>query len=602
MSPSPRQLNFKKKQVSLGALDIIRQLRRRHLLWYGMAIVASLLLHGVLFFLVPGFNVYQRAPASSTEKQISLKLADVRLVAELPEAERRPPKFKPEAARGEVAGEVGAEATTIRRAMDETAVEPRQLGAGVMIGEQKNLAEPVPAERPIWEPRQEIISINQTMVRERDAQRKPRRYVEAIPRTLAGLDIAAPASRDALESGLVSTGAYYLVDDPSQFTWGRHVPAGTGGGGGGAAREVPPPRKILEEEPRKLIEDKQARVNILKALEKHLKAEVFIYRPPKGTSYDYFRIEIKRRTTDLLPVLPKDLLLVQDGSASMTEQKLHYCREGMIKALVSLAPGDRFNVVEFRDSLVKCFDAWAPVNPDTLMRAREFISRMESVGNTDIFDALKSLLQFPRQPGRPAIMVVASDGVATSGLTDHARIIEAFSRINQGEVSVFTLGTFPGVDAYLLDLLSYRNRGDTFIVKTGRWDIPMVLERRVREVSRPVLSDVRFRFAGQVECEAYPLLTANLYLDRPLVIYGRCRKWTRNLVFQATGLADEIKCDMVFDIDLAAAISGDDGIRTQWAWQRAYYLIGEHNRTKQPGIISELDRMGKAFNITIPYQ
>jgi Ca-activated chloride channel family protein len=241
------------------------------------------------------------------------------------------------------------------------------------------------------------------------------------------------------------------------------------------------------------------------------------------------------------------------------------------------------------------------VNPDTLQQAREFIGRMESVGNTDIFDALKDLLQFPRKPGRPVIMVVASDGDATMGMTDHTRIIEAFSQANHGEVSVFTLGTFPGVNAYLLDLLSYRNRGDTFIVKTGRWDIPSVFESRVREVSRPVLSDVRFRFAGQTYCEAYPLLTANLYLDRPLVIYGRFIKGTRRLVFQATGQADDIQCDMVFDLDLEKAMTGDAGVRTSWAWQRAYYLIGEHTRTKQPGIITELGRLGKTFNIKVPY-
>jgi hypothetical protein len=187
------------------------------------------------------------------------------------------------------------------------------------------------------------------------------------------------------------------------------------------------------------------------------------------------------------------------------------------------------------------------------------------------------------------------------GITDHTRIIEAFSQANQGEVSVFTLGTFPGVDAYLLDLLSYRNRGDTFIVKTGRWDIPAVFESRVREISRPVLSDVRFRFAGQTYCDAYPVLTANLYLDRPLVIYGRFMKGTKRLVFQATGQADDIQCDMVFDLDVEKAIPGDAAIRTSWAWQRAYYLIGEHTRTRQPGIITELGRLGKTFNIKIPY-
>ncbi len=584
----------------MGSLEIIRQIRRRNLVWYGIAVLVSILVHVAVFLFLPAFSVYKMSARPASEKQISLKLEEVKVVPDVPEADRRPPKFKPEAARGEVAGDVGVEATTVRRALDETAVEPRQVGAGVLIGEQRNLAEPVPVNRPIWEPRQEILSINQKIAKEEDAIRKPRRYMEVVPRSKAGLDIAAPASREALESGLVSTGAYYLVDDPSKFTWGRNVPAGMGSGG--AARDVPPPEKVIEEEPRKLVEEKQARGNILKALEKYLKADVYVYHSLKDPTYDYCRIEIKRRTADLLPVLSKDLILVQDGSASITEQKLHFCREGMLKALELLGPGDRFNVVEFRDNVVQCFDTWATVNPETLAKARDFIGRMESVGNTDIYDSLKALLQFPRKPGRPVIMVVASDGVATMGMTDHTRIIEAFSQLNHGDVSVFTLGTFPGVDAYLLDLLSYRNRGDTFIVKTGRWDIPAVLENRVREISRPVLSEVRFRFAGQTYYEAYPVLTANLYLDRPLVIYGRYHKGTRRLVFQATGQADDINCDMVFDLDLEKALKGDADIRTNWAWQRAYYLIGEHNRTKQPGILTELSRLGKAFNIKIPYK
>ncbi len=598
MRLSERQLNFRKKNESLGTLEIFRKLQRRHLIWYAIAIVVSLLLHVIVLLLLPGFSEYKVAARPVDEKQISLKLKEVKPAPELPDVDRRPPKFKPEAARGEVAGEVGAEATTIRRAMDETAVEPRPVGAGVLIGEQRNLAEPVPVDRPLWEPRQEILSINQAIVKDDATMPKPRRYMDSIPRGQNGLDIAAPASRDALESGLMSTGAYYLVDDPSKFTWGRNVPAGMGPGG--AARDVPPPKKVVEDEPREIVE-KQARVDILKALEKHLRADVFVYHSAPGTLYDYCRIEIKRRTTDLLPVLSKDVLLVQDGSASITEQKLRFCREGMLKALALLGPGDRFNVVEFRDSVAKCFDTWATVDPDNLQKAREFIGRMESVGNTDIFDALKDLLQFPRKPGRPVIMMVASDGDATTGLTDHTRIIEAFSQANRGEVSVFTVGTFPGVNAYLLDLLSYRNRGDTVIVKTGRWDIPEVFETRVREVSRPVLSDVRFRFASESMCEAYPQLTANLYLDRPLVIYGRYLKGTKRLVLQATGQADDIKCDMVFELDLEKGLPSDAGVRTRWAWQRAYYLIGEHTRTRQPGIISELGRMGKVFDIKIPY-
>lgn len=596
-----RQLNFRRNNQSLGAMEIVRRLHRRHLVWYGIAVVVSVFLHVLLIMFLPGISAYRIEPGRAFEKPISLRLEDVKAVPEAPEAERRPPKFKPETARGTaVAGEIGAEMTTVKRSLDESAVEPRQVGAGVLIGEQRTLSEPVPVDRPLWEPRQEILSINQKVVKDEAALSRPRRYVQEVPRTRAGTDIVAPASREDLERGISSTGAYYLVDDPSKFAWGRNVPAS--GGAGGVARDVPPPKTVLQEEPRKLTEEDRKRITVLKALEKYLKADVYAYRTPADPLYDYYRIEVKRRTAELLPVLPKDLLLVQDGSASITEQKLHFCREGMLKALDLLAPGDRFNVVEFRDSVSRCFETWATVDPDNLQQAREFIGRMESVGNTDIFDSLKDLLGTPRKPGRPVILMVVSDGVATTGLTDHSLIIEAFSQVNRGAVSVFTVGTYPGVNAYLLDLLSYRNRGDTFVVKTGRWDIPSAIEDRVREVARPVLSDVRFRFSGQTYCEAYPVLTANLYLDRPLVLFGRTPRNAKKLVFQATGRADDVQCDMVFDLDLTKAFGGAADIRSQWAWQRAYFLIGEHNRTKQPGILTELKTLGKTYDIRIPYR
>ena len=600
MTPSS-YLNFRRKDQSLGALEIFRRLHRRHVVSAGIAILASLLVHLLAILFLPGFSEFTIEPVQGFERPISLRLEDVKMVPEAAESEKRPPKFKPETARASaMAGEIGAEMTTIRRPTDEAEVEPRAVGAGVLIGEQKTLAEPVPVDRPLWEPRQEILSINRQIAMESLAVARPRRYIQDIPRQANGPDIAAPANRDDLEKGLVATGAYFLVDDPSQFSWGKNVPARMGGGGG--AREVPPPKTTLQEEPRKLTGEDSKRVTILKALEKYLKADVYVYHSPDDPLYDYCRIEIKRRTPELLPVLGKDFLLVQDGSASITEQKLHFCREGLLKALELLGPADRFNVIEFRDSVSRCFDTWATVDPDSLQRAREFIGRMESTGNTDIFDSLKDLLDSPRKPGRPVILMVVSDGVATAGMTDHSLIIEAFSQVNRGAVSVFTVGTYPGVNAYLLDLLSTRNRGDTFVVKTGRWDIPQVIEDRVREVSRPVLSDVRFRFAGQTYCEAYPVLTANLYLDRPLVLFGRYPRHARKLIFQATGRADDIQCDMVFDIDPAKGFSGTPDIRTQWAWQRAYFLIGEHNRTKQPGILTELKTLGKTFDIKIPYR
>jgi hypothetical protein len=59
---------------------------------------------------------------------------------------------------------------------------------------------------------------------------------------------------------------------------------------------------------------------------------------------------------------------------------------------------------------------------------------------------------------------------------------------------------------------------------------------------------------------------------------------------------------MVFDLDLSKARSGDKDIRTSWAWQKAYHVIGEHNRTKQPALLEQLRQIGRVYGIVIPYK
>jgi hypothetical protein len=603
MTRPDQRISFGNRQQAVAAAGIWRRIHRRHKIMGGVALVLSAGLHVALLTSFKGFTVYglMRDRLPDMGHQAPLKLKDVRVQPEIPANDRRPPRFRPEQARGAAAGEVGDEAARFRRETDRAAVEPRVVGQGALVGEDRGLESPAPVDRPVWEPRQEVMGINRRIVKEDDAAGLPRRYLPLTPRQQGGADIVMPVDRADVVGGGLVTGAYASAEDPSQFTWGRGGPVGFGGSGRGGASASPPPKALLDE-PKRLLDDDARRASILKALERYLKADVFVYSPLGEAPYDYCRIEIKRRSEALLPVLAKDVVLVQDASASISEKKLRYCRDGLVKALETLGAEDRFNVVEFRDSAIRCFEDWAPVDPAHLRRAREFVGRMVATGNTDIFGSLDDLLSLPRKPGRPVILMVVSDGVATVGLRDRSLIIEAFSEANRGAVSVFTVGTYPGVNAYLLDLLSYRNRGDTEIVRTGRWDIPEVIWRRLNEVSRPVLSDVRFRFAGQTWCEAYPLLTCNLYLDRPLVLHGRIPKGTRNLVFQATGRADDIQCDMVFDLDLNKAGDGGKEIATAWAWQKVYALIGEHNRTKQPGIINQLREVGKEFQLKIPYR
>lgn len=580
---------------SVNAAAVGQRVKRQHVVWAITAATVSILVHVALITLFPGFDLAGFVKDHLPDAKRPLHLKDVRVEPEPEAAALRPPRFRPDSREMTGPGTgAGRDDRVLRRPLDETAVEPRDPGPGILIGEQTAVREPALAERPLVQPREEILRIEDRVVKD-SVSALPRRYTPRLQRLSGAADIVQPADRSAVAGGAGDATAWGTLGEPSRFQWGR--PAAGGGRDGG----LPPPPVTPAPVPSVPDARDLARAN-LKRLDKLLRAEVRAYQSMTEPAYAYCRIAIARRGDDVLPVLPKDVLLVQDASASITEQKLHFCREGLLKALDQLGPDDRFNVVEFRDKTHYCFPGWSPVNPDMLDRAREFIGQMAAEGNTDIFDSLKDLLDLPREAGRPVVMQVISDGVATVGLTDRSLIIEAFSQLNRGRTSVFTLGTYPGVNAYLLDLLSYRNRGDTQVVKTGRWDIPTVIEARMREVARPVLSDVQFRFAGQASVQVLPRLTQNLYLDRPLVLFVRYPRDESRLVFQATGQAGDTSCDMVFDLDLAAAEPGDREIRTQWAWQKLYDLIGEHNRTHRAAVLDEMRVLGKTYGIRVPYR
>ena len=201
------------------------------------------------------------------------------------------------------------------------------------------------------------------------------------------------------------------------------------------------------------------------------------------------------------------------------------------------------------------------------------------------------------------IALLLTDGRATAGLLDSSDIIGEFTKANGGAISVFAMGVSRTAEKYLLDLLSYCNRGESSLVEGGRWGIDNSLLDLMRQVSRPVLGELRFVFPQDSGCLVYPEQTANLYLDRPLVLYGRYPRDTRRVVFQVVGKAGETVCDMVFELDLDnRADRGGREIRISWAQQRIYHLIGRQARNPDPELIREIQAVSNTYKVPVPYR
>jgi hypothetical protein len=419
---------------------------------------------------------------------------------------------------------------------------------------------------------------------------------------------AVPPPTVPTEAGLAATTDKF-ADKPGD----KRVSTETGTPGVGRTKPpvappsaVPLPPKSVEErlteKAREKIEEIAQTVDY-KSLDDLLSIGLETYRDPDEPGRLYFRIGIQPRSDRPVSVLPKDILWVQDVSASMGEERLRFCQRALIGAMGVMNPGDRFNVIGFRDTFESCFSGWTAVNPETQKSAVDFISSMSAHGSTDVFGSLRALLRFERDPMRPMIAFVVTDGKPTAGMTDSSRIIGAFSDLNGGLMSVYMYGTVGSANDYLLDMLTYCNRGRSVILKGNRWDIPGTMNALYSAVRNPVLTDIAVAFDNASQSEVYPRNTSNLYKDQQLELVGVCPDGTPELIFQVRGLAAGQGYDSVFRLNFQQhSKPGSALLKTHWARQKMFHLVGAYSVTPHQQTFAEMLKVNSRYGIEIPYK
>jgi len=567
-----------------------------HLLAGLLAVVVSVLIHGLLalaalrvdmHFLKRPVNVlperqYPDLHLGSVEVSPEVQAKVLTTLRELGQA--LPPDLVRTVDEMQVAPEVGVTDPPAIKAID---LAPELAGVS---------QPPLAPSGDRWVPRQEILAIESVAVGDTLAGLE-RRLIPSVERMPAAPDVVPAASQDLIGEVRGDALPEPISGDLLQVRIGSPAPAQD------VERAV---MAVNPESGRELFEEQPDDITDIEPVERVLTARVETFGDRRDSRHAYFRLVVERAGEQLLPVRPKDILLVQDSSASMAEQRLFFCREAMRRSLALIGPTDRFNVVKFSDRSEFCFPNWVGKTPETLAKAEEFINAMVAQGNTDLFASMQNLLALERQSGRPLIAFVVTDGLVNAGMTDSTDIIGSFTRQNQGSMSVFTMGVSALANRYLLDLLGFCNSGGVHIIDSGRWDIPAAAEAVMQSIQRPVLADLSLRFGAESTMEVYPRQIGNLYLDRPLVFYGRYRRDEPRLVFQALGQAGTTRSDMVFDLPLAAPADtragGDETIRDSWARQKLYHLLGVYARTRDKSIMKELRSTSREYGLAVPYR
>lgn len=446
-----------------------------------------------------------------------------------------------------------------------------------------------------WQPRQEVMAVTEKRVRE---------TLEVLPRQLRDVqtdrpgapDISLPGSAPDI-SGFAGSAAVNFqplpVGKAPVSAWG--LPPLETGAAGGRPLSMP---AALPDLAMPLMETREE-ITTLDAVEGLLRLETRIYDDPTQPGLRFFKVQLLPNGIDALPVLPRDVVYLIDCSASMTDQKLRLAVEGVNAALETLSEADRVNVIAFRDEVTQFSDQGVSATLFGKAKARTFLSGLHARGQTDVFASLHALQQLPVEAKRPMLAMLITDGVPTQGVTDSSEIIENFSRLNQGKLSVFGLGAGGRVNRLLLDFLSFRNRGASLVAPQAA-GLPNAVLQSANEMRRPVLMDLSYQFSGITAPEIYPRHLSHLYLDRPLILIGRIPKAQKQIAFQIVGQSARDTHDLLFTINLDDAPDGGASLRQEWAWQALLEKLSSRIGTPGAAAQAEVKALIENYGLVIP--
>jgi Ca-activated chloride channel family protein len=306
----------------------------------------------------------------------------------------------------------------------------------------------------------------------------------------------------------------------------------------------------------------------------------------------YFRIDIRpRRTLQNLRTLPKDVVFLLDSSGSISRNWLQEVVAGVTDALDTLNPGDRFNIVVFKDTPhFLSSDRIRSVDSASLAEAKRFLLKAESGGGTDVNQALSRLLVRDVAADRVHYLILISDGVPTRGVKDTRELINAITRDNDLVAGIFCVGVGRKTDRALLDYLAYRNRGSSVFCERIEEVRPSIRDLAGR-LRYPIIKDLRFAVVGVDGGEVYPKDLPNIHQSDSISIYGRYNK-PGPFTMRLTGHNGQKTLDFTFKQEIPPIADHLPQIADNWAFWKLHHLYSERLRL---GASPAIDRQIEAL-------
>jgi Ca-activated chloride channel family protein len=322
----------------------------------------------------------------------------------------------------------------------------------------------------------------------------------------------------------------------------------------------------------------------------HLRAAVLGSGGPDGTFALMLNPPAQTAEKD---ITPRELVFLIDTSCSMTGEPLAAAKRAMDLALGHLRPDDTFMLIDFADRASSFHDVPLLATPPNVARARAYLMALPASGGTNQLDGIRRALDRPTEAGRLRLVLLMTDGY----IGNEREVFAETTRL-LGSARLFGFGIGGSVNHYLLSRLSEAGRGFSQYVRTDE-DPTAAVERFVRRIERPVLTDVALQWEGLEVRDVLPVHVPDLFDAQPLIVVGRYRRPGVGTV-TLRGLVKGRMVELPTRVELPEQPTAS-GLTTLWARAKVEALDRLQHFGETPDAIEAITTLGLEYHLVTAY-
>jgi Ca-activated chloride channel family protein len=209
---------------------------------------------------------------------------------------------------------------------------------------------------------------------------------------------------------------------------------------------------------------------------------------------------------------PREVIFIIDTSGSMEGGSIMQARAALLKALGTLTPTDKFNVIQFNSVFDSVFPNTVPSSDENLRKARTYVSELVATGGTEMLPALRFAMNTPVSGEFLRQIIFITDG-AVGNEDQLTREIHT----NLGNARLFTVGIGSAPNGFFMRKAAEMGRGTfTYIGSTTEVDAKMT--ELINKVEQPALTNIQLTWPRGVQPDYAPSHIGDLYAGEPLVV------------------------------------------------------------------------------------